>query len=262
MRPSPLRHPLAVLRQVIGLGQKELAEIVGKSTATIQAIELGKLNLSEELALKISVETGVSARWLLDGDPNVEPVMDDGGSGIHLGIFTKNDFEERRADRLQNVDHSIRSIGLPWREAARLFAIKEAAEATANSRMLKYRISKFLDELEKEFGTSKKAYEEEAERMRVWNDFSGLFEDPESGFDTEEDGVPGHAYYKEFVPTFLNTYRKLAKVFHARVEKRNLQEPGLFPLLRWAAEALHVIRLGEPHPLLLKKSSRSKKRRP
>ena len=70
-------------------------------TATIQAIELGKLNLSEELALKISVETGVSARWLLDGDPNVEPVMDDGGSGIHLGIFTKNDFEERRADRLQ-----------------------------------------------------------------------------------------------------------------------------------------------------------------
>jgi len=253
MRPSPLRHPVAVLRSIIGLGQKELAKIVDKSTATIQAIELRKLALSEELALKISLETGASARWLMDGDPNANPVLDNGGSGIHLGIFTKNDFEQRRADRLRNVDGGIRSIDPPWHDPARLFAIKEAAEAAGNDRMLQYRIAKFFEDLEKEFGASKKAYQEEAERIKVWNEFSTLFEDPAS--------VPSLADYKELVPSFLEAYRKLAKVSFARAEKHNMQEPGLFPLLRWAAQALHVNKPSKPHPLLLKKSSGSKKRR-
>ena len=47
-----------------------------KSTATIQAIELGKLKLSEELAIKISLETGVSAKWLLAGDVGAKPTSD------------------------------------------------------------------------------------------------------------------------------------------------------------------------------------------
>lgn len=75
MRPSPFRHPLAVLRSIAGITQKELATISGCSTPTIQAVELGKLKLSESLALKIAHATGVDVAWLLDGDPAVEPRM-------------------------------------------------------------------------------------------------------------------------------------------------------------------------------------------
>ena len=71
MRPSPLKHPLAVLRTTIGLTQKEMANLVGRATRTIQAIELGQLPLGEELALKIAQETGVDESWLLKGDPNL-----------------------------------------------------------------------------------------------------------------------------------------------------------------------------------------------
>lgn len=73
MRPSPLRHPLAVLRTTIGLTQKELADLVGRAARTIQSIELGHLPLSEELALRIAKETGVDESWLLQGDTSIPP---------------------------------------------------------------------------------------------------------------------------------------------------------------------------------------------
>ena len=71
MRPSPLRHPLAVLRYIIGLGQQDLADLCGCSRPTIQAVELLKLRLSKNLAIKIADATGVNVAWLLDSNPNV-----------------------------------------------------------------------------------------------------------------------------------------------------------------------------------------------
>ena len=59
MRPSPQRHTLAVLRTLIGLTQKEMAQLLDCSTPTIQAIELGKLKLSLDLAQRVQFQTGV-----------------------------------------------------------------------------------------------------------------------------------------------------------------------------------------------------------
>jgi transcriptional regulator with XRE-family HTH domain len=73
MRPSPLKHPLAILRTTIGLTQKEMADLVGRAARTIQAIELSHLPLSEDLALRIAKETGVDESWLLAGDTSVPP---------------------------------------------------------------------------------------------------------------------------------------------------------------------------------------------
>src|SRR3954447_19679671 len=75
MRPSPMRHTLAILRTTIGLTQKELAVLTGRAARTVQAIELGQLPLSEELALRIAKETGVDEGWLLEGDTSVPPQM-------------------------------------------------------------------------------------------------------------------------------------------------------------------------------------------
>ena len=73
MRPSPLKHVLAVLRTTIGLTQKEMAALLGVSTPTIQAIELGKLKLSDRLAEKICYETGVNSCWILSNDVQIPP---------------------------------------------------------------------------------------------------------------------------------------------------------------------------------------------
>jgi transcriptional regulator with XRE-family HTH domain len=99
MRPSPLRHPLAILRTTIGLTQKEMAGLVHRAARTIQAVELGKLPLSEDLAMLIAQATGVDAGWLLENNPAAAPRKGTTamGMGSGTGEFTRADFEFHRA---------------------------------------------------------------------------------------------------------------------------------------------------------------------
>ncbi len=75
MRLSLLKHTLAVLRTTLKLGQKEMAELIGCSTPTIQAIEHGKLKLSEKLGQEIAFKTGVSFEWLMANDVD-KPIVE------------------------------------------------------------------------------------------------------------------------------------------------------------------------------------------
>jgi len=86
MRLSPQRHTLAVLRVQLRLTQKEMATLMGCSTATVQAIELGKLKLSEKLGLEIAVKTGVRLEWLMAGDVS-KPILDTDGAPYTLATF-------------------------------------------------------------------------------------------------------------------------------------------------------------------------------
>lgn len=92
MRLSPLRHSLAVLRSFLGLTQKEMADLVECSTPTIQAIELGKLKLSEKLGVTLAAKTGVSLDWLMRNDVTA-PIVDPRGEP-----YTKESFEFNRAN--------------------------------------------------------------------------------------------------------------------------------------------------------------------
>lgn len=74
MRKSSERHPLAILRRIIGLSQPEFAELSGMSESTVAKIESLRLPLSEENALLIESETGCSAQWLKAGDVAQTPV--------------------------------------------------------------------------------------------------------------------------------------------------------------------------------------------
>jgi hypothetical protein len=87
-----MRHPLAVLRSFLKIGQKELAEILGCSVSTIQSVELGRLKMSDELAKRASVKTGVSCTWLLAGDPGAP--MTTGNSRYP---YTRDCFERHQA---------------------------------------------------------------------------------------------------------------------------------------------------------------------
>jgi len=143
---------------------------------------------------------------------------------------------------------SIHLIHFPGVSGARLTAIEGAARDNPDWKIADYRISKFLESLEKEFGLSKEHLDQELLKQELWRDFENLFEDPDSETG-EQVSSP-----REFVPSFIKTYKRLAKTFKQRTEKQNFETPGIFPLIRWVLKAMHVISPNQPHPLLREKS--------
>jgi transcriptional regulator with XRE-family HTH domain len=75
---SERRTTTAVLRLATGLSAVEFAQLIGKSLATVKAIESGKLALSVQTAAVISAKTGIGLKWLLTGDP-AAPMTDADG---------------------------------------------------------------------------------------------------------------------------------------------------------------------------------------
>ena len=53
------KHPLVTVRRAIGMSQPGFAKFVGVSMSTITSVETGRMRLSESLAKKIMVRTGV-----------------------------------------------------------------------------------------------------------------------------------------------------------------------------------------------------------
>lgn len=91
MRQSKQTTTLAVLRvKYTDLSQIGMASLCGKSQATIQSIELGRLSLSRVLAATISEQTGVSVGWLLNNDVTAPIISDEGAP------YTKEIYRERQ----------------------------------------------------------------------------------------------------------------------------------------------------------------------
>jgi len=89
MKPSPLKHTLAILRHTIGpdMTQKEMARLVNRSPVTIQKIELCKLPLAESLAVEVAMRTGVNLEWLMKNDTSA-PILD-----VRQKPYTRETFE-------------------------------------------------------------------------------------------------------------------------------------------------------------------------
>ena len=149
MRPSPQRHPLAVLRLIIGFTQKEMASLLNCSCPTIQAIELGKLKMSERLAQETVQKTGVSLAWLLNTDPKAPPV---GESNVPYSVTI---FEQTQANLTRKftdeTDPDFSSEFLAWclwgTASMMLAAIQEDRHV-----LFKYKMRRNLEALEEEFG--------------------------------------------------------------------------------------------------------------
>lgn len=151
VRRSKLRHTLAVLRDTIGLGQKEMAALVDCSPATIQSIELnsGRLKLSESLGEKISHATGVDLKWLMDNDTR-KPIVNASGES-----YTRESFEQCQADLSSlpsddlSIDHLKFGIDLLLAE---LFGIYVDAVKKRKLRLVHYKFAKWLGAAQKEMG--------------------------------------------------------------------------------------------------------------
>jgi transcriptional regulator with XRE-family HTH domain len=146
---SPKRHPLAVLRLLIGKSQKEMAELAGCSAVAIQRIELCSLPLSDKLGSKIVFETGVSLTWLMAGKPDA-PCLDAMGRP-----YTKKTFEKGRV-RLENpqgdADADDFARWVMQHAVTRLAAIQAQAVHRKKLDWFCYRLADALEALEGEFG--------------------------------------------------------------------------------------------------------------
>jgi transcriptional regulator with XRE-family HTH domain len=151
MRVSPQKHTLAVLRILLGKTQKEMAGILACSVPTIQAVELGKLKLSEKLAGLTSLKTGISLAWLLKNDTTQPPVDVDGVD------FTKAKFEEVQALGGFKNDAYGGTIAVRWAyqvNIGRLEALLFRALTDDKMALCAYKLGQVFDELEVELGVT------------------------------------------------------------------------------------------------------------
>lgn len=71
MRKTTSGARVARARKITGETAESFADMIGKSVATLRSWESGRLDLGEDSALRISLETGCAYEWLLfgSGDP-------------------------------------------------------------------------------------------------------------------------------------------------------------------------------------------------
>ena len=140
-----------------------MAEILKCSCPTIHSVECGRLKLSEKLAMRIAHETGVAVDWLLAGDPGA-PALDQSGNA-----YTTQTYFAWRAKRRSLVD--------PFQAELSEFQVKfalgnfqraldiifKAAHAKREVPLAAYKISKAINDWQKEFGVPEGAGAERPE---------------------------------------------------------------------------------------------------
>lgn len=176
---STLKTTAAKLRSIIEEKDSVWAEdILGKSVHTIRHLEAGTLNLSADLAAKMNYESGISIKWLMDGDPTAPPVTPDGRA------YTKKIYENVQARKKYFAtvpDSDVKKTVLDVLRS--ICGILVSANRKRNFHLAVYRTAKALAELRDEFGeaadfnTINKAedYLRDAPRWRAGVD---LFEPP------------------------------------------------------------------------------------
>lgn len=165
MRLSPQRHTLAVLRTLIGLTQKEMAEILECSVPTVQAIELGKLKLSMKLAGNLFHQTSINLDWLMKDDVAQPPTDYEGKP------YTREIFEQTQAmlfappQDSSDVRRDLFYARASFRNAVEVLALLYTyAYKDDTLQMCDYKISNALDELLDNYVGTEKLTPEEKER--------------------------------------------------------------------------------------------------
>ena len=137
MPVSVKRHNLARLRKELQITQAKLAALLRCSSATIKAVEIGKLPLSESLAERIGRATGVDPIWLLQNDLNA-PI-----AARKRGYIISRDEQIR-----ENVRYALTLC-------AGAIALAKYLKDEGSQNLLLYRLDQFGDALSKLAGKEK-----------------------------------------------------------------------------------------------------------
>ena len=147
---SNLKTTAAVLRSITEERDSVWAKMLGKSVHTIRHLEAGSLKLSAAMAAKMNYASGISIKWLMDGNPSAPPITADGTP------YTKEIYENARARKEYFATVKDDDVRSTVRDALRLYcAILVNANRKRNFHLAVYRTAKALAELRDEFGEAK-----------------------------------------------------------------------------------------------------------
>jgi DNA-binding XRE family transcriptional regulator len=144
MRRSALKHPLAVLRKIIGYDQDHMAGMLGCSLSTVKSVEVNRLKMSPKLAQKAQEKMGISAAWLLAGKADDLP-LSAFGETYHVGIFQA--MREDGLDSLtRRMKQALKNSSARSAEAAilELTAIYKGVTPLSDRNLLFSEVSEFL----------------------------------------------------------------------------------------------------------------------
>jgi transcriptional regulator with XRE-family HTH domain len=179
-RPAK-RHVIADIRIKCGLPQPGLAKIIGVAAVTVQRIEQGTLELSEDLARRAEEELGVSAAYLLANDPQEEPVTPRGGR------WTTDMYELAQGSRsvaLEEMPSGEKHLHIrpevsvipetadsfiAWRVAdytAKIEAMLQATKGSPRQGILLHRLNKAISALTKDFALDQKTLFKHAPKLK------------------------------------------------------------------------------------------------
>jgi len=159
---STLKTTAAKLRSIIKEKDSVWADMLGKSVHTIRHLEAGTLKLSSALAAKMNYETGISIRWLMDGNPDAPAVAFRGGQEFTEAIYEKIQAEKKHFAQVKEKDINN---NLP-EFIGTIYGILRSANRKRKFHLATYKIWRALNELRNEFGADETKLVREVVRIK------------------------------------------------------------------------------------------------
>jgi hypothetical protein len=157
MRTSRKKTTLSALRAFLGIKDDEMATIADCSKFTLHSIESGRLRLTEARAERISHETGVSLKWLLDGKPKAPIVTDaermtwESRPRWVQEPYTLEIYHRARAKKELPESKELKSVyALEFYRQIRMLLDRVTPKGDADLAI--YRLDRALNEIAREFG--------------------------------------------------------------------------------------------------------------
>jgi transcriptional regulator with XRE-family HTH domain len=159
---------VAVLRTKLGLTVEQFARLIDKSVSTINSLESGRLALSQETAIRIEEETGVSMEWLLGNNPSDEPFWFNQES--QQQPWVKARFELIQSN---NLPSGLKPAKPAWRLPNAItvvgdwLSIYSAADQKGQGSRAAYLMGQFLEKLNEALGKDDEAFVRGNQRARL-----------------------------------------------------------------------------------------------
>jgi hypothetical protein len=141
---------MAVLRKITGSPREVFVAYAGRGDIWLRKIEAGIIPLMPEVALQISLETGIDVDWLMAGNPAAPPISRTGQP------YTKGFYQwwrGRMNDRDAPAFPTRLTISAVDNYVPRIVGIGQAAGRKGMAAVFHWKVARFLDAMGEEFGT-------------------------------------------------------------------------------------------------------------
>jgi len=221
------------------------------SLSTVEKLESGRLKLSEDVAFRISRETGVSLEWLLAGDIAIHPPKNQ-YIEFESKPFTKAVFEQRRSQIEAGNFEPPEPISFDSDRSAAISATLESATRAGKRDLALYKLNRFLRDFQAEFGISQEEYDRKMAIKAHLLELEAMLSNQDI---PDDEGSRQAAEHRLVVPEFIGAYEKGLSKDRIRWEKlketkslQSFERSGLFLVLHWILGYIRLNRMNNLHP--------------